>query len=82
MACGDRGIGRAVLVGWIEGGGYMVEADRNFWIGGSGIWNEEEGERWLGESGRGDPEGIQWSGGGVGMDGTFLLKFRVRGLLI
>ena len=40
-----------------------------------------ESAGWVNRAGE-IPRGIRWSGGGVGMDGTLLLKFRVRGLFI
>ena len=63
-------------------GGYRVEAERNFGLGARAPGTRRrESVLWVNRAGE-IPRGIRWSGGGVGMDGTFLLKFRVRGLFI
>ena len=71
-ACGWARTTREVV------GGYRVEAERNFGLGAraSGT-RRRESAGWLNRVGE-IPRGIRWSGGSVGMDGTLLLKFRVR----
>ena len=72
MGAHDEGGGRRLHGGGREEFGLGARA--------SGT-RRRESAGWVNRAGE-IPRGIRWSGGGVGMDGTLLLKFRVRGLFI